>query len=124
MALALPHSPSGISGVSMALESCRRGLPFVTPCGSSRTPLPNSSIKCAGGTRLFWGVSRSCPGFGVTGCVMALANETTQTSARVAGGTSGIVIDNNYVTLTGGSSIYFTASSANTAYKMTQQGLQ
>jgi hypothetical protein len=60
----------------------------------------------------------------VTGCVMALANETTQTSARVAGGTSGIVIDNNYVTLTGGSSIYFTASSANTAYKMTQQGLQ
>jgi hypothetical protein len=82
----------------------------------------------AGGTDFFfWGVTRSCPGFGIIGCVMSLTNETTQQSARQNGGTSGIVIDNTYVnaTFTGGSSIYYSSEAApNLAVKVTQQGLQ
>ena len=83
----------------------------------------NSNIS--GGTDFFfWGVTRTCPGF-AAGCVMALANETTLSSAAIAGGTSGIVIDNTYVTMDGGSSIYFSSTgNSNLAFKLTQQGLQ
>jgi hypothetical protein len=79
-----------------------------------------------GGTDFFfWGVTRNCPAFGANGCVMALANGATLTSAQEVGGTSGIVIDNNYVTKTGGSSIHFSTGAApNNAVKLTQQGLQ
>jgi hypothetical protein len=70
-------------------------------------------------------LSRSCPGFGNTGCVVSLTNGATQTTAKINGGTSGIIIDNNYVTLTGGSSIYFSSGAVpNNAVKVTQQGLQ
>jgi hypothetical protein len=93
-------------------------------CGPM-TELFNPNI--AGGTDFFfWGVTRNCPAFGTNGCVMALANGSTLTSAQEAAGTSGIVIDNDYVTMTGGSSIYFsTQGAANPlAVKATQQGLQ
>jgi hypothetical protein len=80
-----------------------------------------------GGTDFFfWGVTRSCPGIAAPGgCVMALTNESALASAKALGGSSGIVIDNDYVTKNGGSSIYF-STEANTldAVKMTQQGLQ
>jgi len=110
------------SGVLQPGSSVQLTTDTAARCGPV-TEFLNTNIS--GGTDFFfWGVSRSCPGFGATGCVMALANETTLTTARVSGGTSGIVIDNNYVTLTGGSSIYFAAGAVNTAYKMTQQGLQ
>lgn len=56
---------------------------------------------------------------------MALANGSTLTSAQANGGTSGIIIDNNYVTKDGGSSIYFSTEAAPlNAVKLTQQGLQ
>ena len=81
----------------------------------------------AGGTDfLFWGVTRSCPGIPAPGgCVMSLANGSPQTSASVTGGAGGIIIDNDYVTKDGGSSIYFSSGAApNIAVKLTQQGLQ
>jgi hypothetical protein len=88
------------SSVSLTTDTAAR-------CGPV-TEFRNSNI--AGGTDFFfWGVTRGCPGFGITGCVMALANETTLSTARVNGGTSGIIIDNNYVTLTGGSSVHFSS---------------
>ncbi|MGC2194523.1 MAG: hypothetical protein WA628_07600 [Terriglobales bacterium] len=79
-----------------------------------------------GGTDFFfWSVTRNCSGFGNNGCVMALANGSTLTSAQANGGTSGIIIDNNYVTKDGGSSIYFSTEAAPlNAVKLTQQGLQ
>lgn len=79
----------------------------------------------SGGTDFFfWGVTKSCPS-NAAGCVNALTNETTLTTAGVSGGTSGIIIDNDYVTLTGGSSIHFSSEAApNIAVKLTQQGLQ
>jgi hypothetical protein len=56
---------------------------------------------------------------------MALTNESALASARALGGSSGIVIDNDYVTMTGGSSIYFsTEANPLNAVKLTQQGLQ
>ena len=77
-----------------------------------------------GGTDFFfWSVTRNC--IGTAGCVMALANGTTLTSAQEAGGASGILIDNDYVTKTGGSSIYFsTEGNPLSAVKLTQLGLQ
>jgi hypothetical protein len=80
----------------------------------------------SGGTDFFfWSVTTTCPGLGASGCVMALANGATLTSAAEAGGTSGIVVDNDYVTLTGGSSIYFSNEGGTVnAVKLTQQGLQ
>jgi hypothetical protein len=56
---------------------------------------------------------------------MALVNETTLTSAQEFGGTSGIIIDNDYVAKPGGSSIHFSTGAApNNAVKLTQSGLQ
>jgi hypothetical protein len=84
------------------------------------------NTNISGGTDFFfWGVSRSCPGFGAPGCVVSLTNAVTQSTAKVNGGTSGIIIDNNYVTQNGGSSIYFSSGAVpNNAVKVTQQGLQ
>jgi len=111
------------SGVLQPGSSVQLSTDAASRCGPV-TEFRNSNI--AGGTDFFfWGVSRSCPGFGVTGCVMALANETTLSSTKINGGTSGIIIDNNYVTQTGGSSIYFSSqANPNTAFRVTQQGLQ
>ncbi len=106
--------------------------------GSSTQISSNANARCspvteyfnnniAGGTDFFfWGVTRNCPASANNqGCVMALTNESTLTSFQVTVGTSGIIIDNNYVTKDGGSSIYFSSEQApNTAYKLTQQGLQ
>ncbi len=105
--------------------------------GSGPVPVAtNAAARCSpvteffnpnigGGTDFFfWGVTRNCP-TNAAGCVMALTNETTLTAAPVTGGTSGIIIDNDYVAQPGGSSIYFSSEAApNTAYKLTQQGLQ
>jgi len=81
----------------------------------------------AGGTDFFfWGVTRSCPGIPAPGgCVMSLANGSPQSPASVIGGAGGIIIDNDYVTQAGGSSIYFSSGAApNIAVKLTQLGLQ
>lgn len=93
------------------------------PVCSPMTEYFNPNI--AGGTDFFfWGVTKNCP-TNAAGCVMALTNESTLKAAPVTGGTSGIIIDNDYVTKTGGSSIYFSSEAApNTAYNFTQQGLQ
>ena len=110
------------SGVLQPGSSVQLSTNAAARCGPV-TEYFNSNI--GGGTDFhFWGVTRNCPGFGTQGCVMALANGANLTSAQVTGGTSGIIVDNNYVTKDGGSSIYFSALSANTAYKFTQQGLQ
>jgi hypothetical protein len=79
----------------------------------------------------FFGLTSDCTllpgGTGVTtGCVVAMGNNagtTTTTIAAVDGGPSGVIID-NYSTAAEASSIYFTALSADTAFKFTQNGLQ
>jgi hypothetical protein len=56
--------------------------------------------------------------------VVALSTDSTIPTAwaAVSGGPSGIVVD-NYSTEPQASSIYFTAATADTAYKFTQDGL-
>ncbi len=49
--------------------------------------------------------------------------DTAITTATVAGGPSGIVVD-NYSTAAQASSIYLTSENGNTAHKFTQNGLQ
>jgi len=78
----------------------------------------------------FFGLTGDCTllpgGAGSTGCVVAIASNagtTTTTASAVDGGPSGIIID-NYSTAAEASSIYFTALSADTAFKFTQSGLQ
>jgi hypothetical protein len=112
------------AGVLQPGSSVQISTNTMARCGPI-TEFFNSNI--AGGTDFFfWGVTRNCPAFGTNGCVMALANGSTLTSAQEPAGTSGIVIDNTYVAKTGGSSIYFStqAAAASLAVKATQSGLQ
>jgi hypothetical protein len=110
------------SGVLQPGSSTQISTDATARCGPV-TEYFNPNIS--GGTDFFfWGVTKSCPG-NAAGCVNALTNETTLTTVGVSGGTSGIIIDNDYVTLTGGSSIHFSSEAApNIAEKLTQQGLQ
>jgi hypothetical protein len=111
------------SGVLQPGSSVQLSTDVSARCGPI-TAFFNPNIS--GGTDFFfWGLTRGCPGFAPTGCVMSLTNETTLASIRSNGGTSGIVIDNTYVTKTGGSSIYYSSgAAANIAVKVTQQRLQ
>ena len=103
------------------------GVQISTNGNGRCSPITNFfNPNIGGGTDFFfWGVTRCSSG---TGCVMALANNTTLSQLTVPGGTSGIILDNTYVnpTFTGGSSIYFASQNGNSsaAFKATQQGLQ
>jgi hypothetical protein len=94
------------------------------PVCSPVTEYFNPNLSPPGTDFFFWGVTKNCAGH-AAGCVMALTNESTLTTVGVSGGTSGIIIDNDYVTKPGGSSIHFSSeASPNIAVKLTQQGLQ
>jgi hypothetical protein len=110
------------SGVLQPGSSTQISTDATARCGPV-TEYFNPNIS--GGTDFFfWGVTKSCP-TNAAGCVMALTNETTLAAAPVTGGTSGIIIDNDYVTKIGGSSIHFSSEAApDSAHKLTQQGLQ
>ncbi len=92
---------------------------------------PTDTGTVAGGNDyFFFGLTGDCTsaylggGSSTTGCVVALSTDSTIPTAWVAvsGGPSGIVVD-NYSTEPQASSIYFTAATADTAYKFTQDGL-
>lgn len=70
----------------------------------------------------FFGLTQDCTGTGTSGCVLALTSSSLLT-APVAGGPSGIVVD-NYSSQPQASSIYLTGEKVNSAFKFTQQGLQ
>jgi len=83
---------------------------------------------------LFVGVTNHCGATtsgGTAGCVMSLditagfptVNAGT-TSLAAAGGTTGIIIDNDNTTLTQASSIYYATKTGNTLVKATQSALQ
>lgn len=72
----------------------------------------------------FFGLTQDCTGTGTSGCVVAATVEGLPiTTADVAGGPSGIVID-NYSTAGQASSIYLSSETGSTGYKFTQNGLQ
>jgi hypothetical protein len=86
----------------------------------------NPNIGITPGTDFFFfGLTRDCTATGGPGgCVAEITNtNTTMVTATVAGGPSGIVVD-NYSTAVQASSIYLTAETLQTAYKFTQNGLQ
>ena len=110
---------TGVSSPLTALSSSATAR-----CGPI-TEFFNSNIGGAGTDFFFLGVTNNCllgtiPG----GCVMSLgATGSPNATSPSPGGTSGIIPDNNS-TATEASSIYFTSQGApNTAYKVTQQGL-
>ena len=78
-----------------------------------------------GGTDFFFfGLTQDCTGTGTSGCVVAATTEGSPlTTASVAGGPSGIIVD-NYSTAGQASSIYLSAETGSLAYKFTQNGLQ
>jgi hypothetical protein len=102
-------------------------------------PLTTStSTRCTGWTEFFnpfanggtdfffFGLTVDCNGAGTSGCVVARTNDDLDlpVTADITGGPSGIVVD-NYSTAPQASSIYFTGlQTPNTAYKLTQDGLQ
>ena len=88
---------------------------------------PNIPTVGTGTDFFFFGVNRDCTsivGGSPDGCVVSMTGNTNTatTTAPIAGGTSGIVID-NYSTDAQASSMYFSGEGTNTAYKLTQAGL-
>ncbi len=98
----------------------------------------STSTRCTGWTEFFnpfvnggtdfffFGLTVDCGGTGTSGCVVARTNDDLdpRVTADIAGGPSGIVVD-NYSTAVQASSIYFSgAQMPNTAYKLTQSALQ
>lgn len=108
----------------------------ITPV-SSQQLLPSATARCTGWTEFFnpnigaggtdfffFGLTADCTGGGTSGCVAARNGNGSLTTANITGGPSGIVVD-NFSTAAQASSIYFTgATTPNTAYKLTQNGLQ
>ena len=84
----------------------------------------NPNVGANGTDFFFFGLTQGCPGTGgSTGCVASITTTSaTLVTAAVAGGPSGIVVD-NYSTKPQASSIYLTGEAVNTAYKFTQNGL-
>ncbi len=84
----------------------------------------NPNIGTNGTDFFFFGLTQGCPGAGgSTGCVAAITTtSSTLVTAAVAGGPSGIVVD-NYSTAGQASSVYLTGQAVDTAYKFTQNGL-
>jgi hypothetical protein len=102
----------------------------------SQQLLPSTKATCSGWTEFFnpnvnggtdfffFGLTFDCNGKNTPGCVVARTSDVSLTTASVAGGPSGIVVD-NFSTAGQASSIYFTgARGPNTAFKFTQNGLQ
>jgi hypothetical protein len=77
-----------------------------------------------GGTDFFFfGLTQDCTGAGTSGCVVAATTEGTPViTANVAGGPSGIVVD-NYSLAGQASSIYLSSETGSNGYKFTQAGL-
>jgi hypothetical protein len=94
----------------------------VRPRVSPVTEFFNPNIN--GGTDFFFfSLSQDCPAFGNSGCVMSRTSGGTVVHLTEAGGTSGIVIDNDN-TGPQTSDIYFTNTAAPfSAVKLTQNGL-
>ena len=89
---------------------------------SNWTEFYNPNI--GGGTDFFFfGLTQDCSGTGTSGCVVAATAEGSPiTVTDVAGGPSGIVID-NYSLAGQASSIYLSSETGSTGYKFTQAGL-
>jgi hypothetical protein len=115
------NSAGHLTGVSSPLTALSSSA--TARCGPI-TEFFNSNIS-AGTDFFFLGVTNNCLlGSIVGGCVMSLNGTGSPTAtAPSLGGTSGIIPDNNSPAVEA-SSIYFTSQGApNTAYKVTQQGL-
>jgi hypothetical protein len=114
----------GFSGTTLntTATSSKQLLTSTAATCSNFTEFYNPNI--GGGTDFFFfGLTQDCTGAGTAGgCVAALTSSTLLT-ATVAGGPSGIVVD-NYSTDTQASSIYLTGEAVNSAFKFTQNGLR
>lgn len=88
------------------------------------TEFLNPNVGAGGTDFFFFGLTADCTGAGTSGCVVARNSDGSLTKANVAGGPSGIVVD-NFSTSAQAASIYLTGVAApNLAYKFTQNGLQ
>ncbi len=84
----------------------------------------NPNVGVGGTDFFFFGLTANCTGPATSGCVVARNQDGSLTTANVAGGPSGIVVD-NYSTAAQASNIYLTGVAApNLAIKLTQNGLQ
>lgn len=102
----------------------------------SQQLLTSTRARCSGWTEFFnpninggtdfffFGLTFDCSPPSGSGCVVARSSDVSLTKFNVAGGSSGIVVD-NFSTAAQASSIYFTGTRApNLAIKLTQNGLQ
>jgi len=87
------------------------------------TEFLNPNVGAGGTDFFFFGLTADCSGSGTSGCVVVRNGDGSLLRANVAGGPTGIVVD-NYSTGAQASNIYLTGAAApNLAYKFTQNGL-
>jgi len=93
---------------------------------SNYTNLSDTGTVTAGTDFFFFGLSQDCTATGTAGgCVEEIGINggiPTLTTVKINGGPTGVVVD-NYSTAAQASSIYFAARLVQTAYKLTQTGL-
>jgi hypothetical protein len=116
----------GFTGITMNTTPVfsQQLLPSTTARCTGWTEFFNPNVGAGGTDFFFFGLTEECTGAGTSGCVVARNANGSLTTANITGGPSGIVVD-NFSTAAQASSIYFTGATApNTAYKLTQNGLQ
>jgi hypothetical protein len=117
----------GFTGITMNATpvSSSQLLTSATARCTGWTEFFNPNVGAGGTDFFFFGLTEECTGAGTSGCVQARnANGSLLSFANITGGPSGIVVD-NFSTAAQASSIYFTGATVpNTAYKLTQNGLQ
>jgi hypothetical protein len=124
----------GFNGSGLMNGTTTGTIALTSAAGADASPLTEYFNPTLAKDYLFVGVTNHCAattGGGTAGCVMRLditagfptVNAST-TSLAAAGGTTGIIIDNDNTSLTQASSIYYATKTGNTLVKATQSALQ
>jgi len=124
----------GFNGSGLMNGTTNGTTALTSAAGADASPLTEYYNPTLAKDYLFVGVTNDCiatTGGGAAGCVMSLditggfptVNAGT-TALAAAGGTSGIVVDNDNTTLTQASSIYYATKTGDTLVKATQNALQ
>jgi hypothetical protein len=116
----------GVGGITMNTKPTlsQRLLTSTTARCTGWTEFFNPNVGVGGTDFFFFGLTRDCTvAGGAGGCVAETTGDTAATTVTVAGGPSGIIVD-NYSTAAQASSIYLTSEVGGTGYKFTQNGLQ
>jgi hypothetical protein len=124
----------GFNGSGLMNGTVTGTTALTSAAGADASALTENFNSALAKDYLFVGVTNHCratTGGGNAGCVMSLditagfpTVSAATTALAAAGGTSGIIIDNDITTLTQASSIYYATKTGDTLVKATQAALK